>query len=227
MLSLIACIAAWSTCYTPQCFAAQPENDNKLISAIQNNDSENAERHQLPAQIRKNTLHQHHHMENEDVVQITNATYSIPDVYLTRMDGKRIKFLSLVSDEPVILNFIFTTCSAICPTLTATFSQVQEKLDAEHLSVPQISISIDPEEDTPGSLRRYARKYSAGPNWNFFTGDKVSIISLQKAFNAYRGNKMNHIPLTFIKTDSNQWVRIDGFASASDIIKQYKKIRDK
>jgi len=197
-----------------------------MISAIQSNESASSMRQHTAAPTGNNANHQHHHMKNNDVVQVSNAIYSLPDIDLTRMDGEHIKFHSLVNDEPVILNFIFTTCSAICPTLTATFSQVQEQLAAENISVPQISISIDPEEDTPATLRRYAKKFSAGPNWKFYTGDKTSIISLQKAFDAYRGSKMNHIPLTFIKTHSNQWIRINGFASASDIVKQYKKIRD-
>jgi len=171
--------------------------------------------------------HHHHHVNNDGVVQISRATYSLPEISLVNMKSERTDFLNLVNQEPVILNFIFTTCTAICPTLTATFSQVQEQLVSQNLSVPLISISIDPEQDTPARLTEYAKKYGAGPSWQFFTGDKASIITLQKAFDAYRGNKMNHIPLTFIKTTTNEWIRIDGFASASNIVKEYVKINDK
>ncbi|WP_455222472.1 SCO family protein, partial [Kaarinaea lacus] len=171
--------------------------------------------------------HQHHHINNDGVIKISRVTYSLPDVQLTNMKSERTDFLHLVNEKPVILNFIFTTCTAICPVLTATFSQVQEQLVLQNLSVPLISITIDPEQDTPARLTEYAEKYGAGPNWQFFTGDKASIITLQKAFDAYRGNKMNHIPLTFIKTTTNEWIRIDGFASASNIVKEYVKINDK
>ena len=171
--------------------------------------------------------HHNHHVTNNGVTQVLHTTYSLPEIYLTSMSNKRTDFLRLINKQPVILNFIFTTCTAICPVLTATFSQVQEQLSAAKLSVPLISITIDPEQDTPARLTEYANKFGAGPNWQFYTGDKASIITLQKAFDAYRGNKMNHIPLTFVKTSTNEWIRIDGFASATDIVKEYIKISGK
>jgi protein SCO1/2 len=176
-----------------------------------------------------NNVHEHynHEAKSEGVVQVSRVTYSLPDVYLTSMSNTRTGFVSLVNEEPVILNFIFTTCTAVCPMLTATFSQVQEQLVSANLSVPLISISIDPEQDTPARLKEYAQKFGADPNWQFFTGDKASIIALQKAFGAYRGNKMNHVPQTFIKTKTREWIRIDGFASAMDIISEYVKASGK
>ncbi len=177
--------------------------------------------------IHKEHEHYNHQVKSKDVFQVSRATYSLPDIYLTSMSEIRTGFVSLVNQEPVILNFIFTTCTAICPVLTATFSQVQEQLVSANLSVPLISISIDPEQDTPARLKEYAQKFGAGPNWRFFTGDKASIVALQKAFGAYRGNKMNHVPQTFIKTKTREWIRIDGFASATDIINEYVKVSGK
>lgn len=167
--------------------------------------------------------HIHHPADEDGGFQVYRAAYSIPDVQLTDMNNKQINFKQLVDDDPLILNFIFTTCTAICPTLTATFSQLQEKLSSSNLSVPLISISIDPEHDTPARLQTYAKKYGAGPDWKFLTGKKANIVSLQRSFDAYRGNKMNHIPLTFVKLKSREWIRIDGFISASGIIEEYRK----
>lgn len=210
-LVVLACFAG----YPFKSYASQEHHHKNEMQII--NQTSNHDDHE----------HHHHHAKNDGVIRVSRTTYSLPDVYLTGMSNKRADFLNLVNEKPVILNFIFTTCTAICPTLTATFSQVQEQLASANLSVPLISITIDPEQDTPERLTEYAKKYGAGPNWQFFTGDKTTIIALQKAFDAYRGNKMNHIPLTFINTTSNEWLRIDGFASASEIVKLYIKSTDK
>ncbi|WP_455209191.1 SCO family protein [Kaarinaea lacus] len=208
-LVLLSCFVS----YPFNSYASQ-EHHHEMHGTDQTGDHENHEHH-------------NHQIKNDGVIRVSRTTYSLPETYLTSMESERTDFLRLVNQEPVILNFIFTTCTAICPVLTATFSQVQEQLTSANLSVPLISITIDPEQDTPARLAEYAKKYGAGPNWQFFTGDKASIVTLQKAFDAYRGNKMNHIPLTFIKTTTNEWVRIDGFASATDIVKEYVKINDK
>jgi protein SCO1/2 len=86
-----------------------------------------------------------------------------------------------------------------------------------------ISVSIDPEEDTPPRLREYAKKFSAGPQWQHYTGTVAASVAMQKAFNAYRGDKMNHDPLTLMRAAPGKpWVRVDGFASAADLQGQYQ-----
>ena len=59
-----------------------------------------------------------------------------------------------------------------------------------------VSISIDPEYDTPARLREYARRFKAGPRWRFLTGGRDDVEAVQKAFGAWRVNKMSHQPLT-------------------------------
>ena len=62
-----------------------------------------------------------------------------------------------------------------------------------------VSISIDPEYDTPEALNAYARRFDAGPQWEFLTGSLDDSIAVQKAFDADRGDKMNHAPLTLFR----------------------------
>jgi protein SCO1/2 len=86
-----------------------------------------------------------------------------------------------------------------------------------------ISISIDPEQDTPDRLAAYAKRYSAGPEWRHYTGTTEAIIATARAFNAYRGDKMSHTPLTLLrKASGNQWVRFDGFATADELLREIK-----
>jgi cytochrome oxidase Cu insertion factor (SCO1/SenC/PrrC family) len=157
------------------------------------------------------------------------AHYEVPDVTLVSMDGTSIALASaLKHDGPVMLEFIFTTCPTICPVMSSTFSAAQSKLGADLARVRMISISIDPEHDTPERLRQYARKFKAGPQWLFLTGKTEDIASVQKAFEAYRGNKMRHEPLTFLRAESSEsWVRLDGLMSATELVAEYKRLRVK
>ena len=154
------------------------------------------------------------------------AHYEVPDVTLVSMHGTRIAFASaLKQDGPVMLEFIFTTCPTICPVMSSTFSAAQSKLGADLAKVRMISISIDPEHDTPERLRQYASRFRAGPQWLFLTGKTEDIVSVQKAFEAYRGNKMNHEPLTFLRAAPNApWVRLDGLMSATQLVDEYKRL---
>ncbi|MBS4098845.1 MAG: SCO family protein [Sulfuricella sp.] len=152
------------------------------------------------------------------------ASYPVPDVKLTGVDGEKVALNAALAKGPVMVNFIYTTCTTICPVLSATFSEVQGKLDKEGAKVNMISISIDPDQDTPARLKEYAAKFHAGPNWQFLTGSQAESIAVQKAFDAYRGDKMNHIPLTLMRASPQApWVRVDGFASAADLVAEYRK----
>jgi protein SCO1/2 len=109
--------------------------------------------------------------------------------------------------------------------MTSTFSQVQDNLSQYPEAFKMVSISIDPEQDTPETLQKYANKYQAGANWDFLTGNLEAILEIQRAFNAYRGNKMNHVPITFMRaTNTDPWVRIEGFTSAKALVGEYQKI---
>ncbi|BAU50055.1 membrane protein [Sulfurifustis variabilis] len=152
--------------------------------------------------------------------------YRVPDVTLVDMAGSRVALASaLDAGTPVFLNFIFTSCATICPVMSATFGQVQEQLGPEGEQVRMISISIDPEHDTPERLRAYATRHRAGSRWRFLTGEAADIVAVQKAFDAYRGGKMGHEPFTFLRASAGgPWVRLDGLGSATDLVAEYRRL---
>jgi len=152
--------------------------------------------------------------------------YQLPDLEVVNMAGEKTRLLDeLNPGNPVMVNFIFTTCTTICPVMIATFAQVQSELGAESDGVHMISFSIDPEHDTPERLREYAGRFNAGPQWQFLTGSLANSVAIQRAFDVYRGNKMNHEPTYLMKgAEGNTWVRIDGLASAADIVTEYHRL---
>lgn len=149
--------------------------------------------------------------------------YPIPAVQLVRDDGKEVSLAAEIDDgRPVVLNFIFTTCSSICPLMSQTFAQFDRKLGAERSRVHLMSISVDPEEDTPARLREYARKFHAGPEWQHYTGTVEASLAAQRAFNVWRGDKMSHTPITLLRAAPGRpWVRIDGFVTPSELVRLY------
>lgn len=154
------------------------------------------------------------------------AEYKAPDVELTTDDRIALSLADLLNtDKPVMLNFIFTTCTTICPVLTASFTQVQELLGERAEAVLMISITIDPEYDTPDKLAEYSERFGAGAQWKFLTGRIDDIIVVEKAFDIYRGSKTNHDPVTFLRGGkTNRWLRMEGFAKAAEIVKEYERL---
>jgi protein SCO1/2 len=166
--------------------------------------------------------------QKTDASEYTRAivNYDVPDVAVVRQDEKKLSFIKELDDgRPVILNFIFASCSAICPMLSHVFSRVQAKLDKDSQKVHLVSISIDPENDTPEKLTDYAKKFGAGPNWNYYTSTREGSILIQKAFNAYRGDKMNHTSVIFMRAAPGKpWLRLEGFVSPDAVVREYSNM---
>jgi protein SCO1/2 len=161
-----------------------------------------------------------HHRHAADETRRSVVDYTIPDVRLVRDDGTAVALdKELADDRAVVLNFVYTTCTSVCPLTSQTFADLQAKLGGASKSVHMVSISIDPEQDTPARLRAYAEKFGAGAQWQHYTGTVAASLAAQRAFNAYRGGKMEHAPVTFVRTaPGKSWVRIDGFATADQLL---------
>jgi len=158
------------------------------------------------------------------------AFHQIPNIELVTMNGQKIKFSQLVySGQPVILDFIFASCPTFCPLLSATFAKAQQLAADEDIKPKFISITIDPENDTPKKLKAYAEKFHAGPDWHFLTGEFDQITALQQAFSAFYGDKISHRALIFVNSGQpgSDWLRLEGFSSASNLLAEYRNFMAK
>ena len=151
------------------------------------------------------------------------AQYPIPDVRLVRDDGKAVSLPEEMNDgRPVVLNFIYTTCSTICPLMSQTLAQFDHELGADRERVHLMSISIDPEQDTVARLHAYAQKFHAGPEWQHYTGTAQASLAAQRAFNVWRGDKMGHSSVTLVRAaPGTPWLRIEGFVTPGELLQQY------
>jgi protein SCO1/2 len=154
------------------------------------------------------------------------VTVSIPDVVLVNQNGEKVRLKTLMADpaQPVIVDFIYGTCTTICPILSAGYANLQRKLGAASNKVRLVSITIDPENDTPKVLKEYLERYQARPGWDFFTGSRADINNVMKAFNAYFPDKMSHQPLNFIREPAGgQWIRLYGLMGSGEFMNECQK----
>lgn len=155
--------------------------------------------------------------------------YKVPNVTLLNQEGKRISLRPFLdSGKPVIIDFIYTTCTTICPILSAGFSSLRDELGEGSHRVQLVSISIDPEHDRPDRMKEYLGRYNSGEGWDFLTGSREDIALVLKAFNASVADKMSHLPLYILRgPKSDEWVRIRGLMGSSDLMHEFRRIENK
>lgn len=157
---------------------------------------------------------------NERPAQVTRPQIgALPAVALTSMDGQaRSLERALAGDVPLVLNFVFTTCSSSCSLQTAVLAQVQRDRVAHGRGLQLASITIDPDNDTPEQLRRFASSFHIGPGWQFYTGRFDDLLRVQRHFDVYRGSKAAHPPVLLMRRDARApWVRVEGFPQAAEL----------
>jgi cytochrome oxidase Cu insertion factor (SCO1/SenC/PrrC family) len=158
---------------------------------------------------------------NKPKEEASPAEFKIPDVPVQDQNGKSLNFYTdLVKGKVVAINFVFTTCTTICPPLTATFRRVQQQLAEQNSPAQLISVSVDPAIDTPERLRDFAAKFKAEPGWAFVTGNTSDINSLLQQLGVPVTNKNDHTPLILIGNDeAGYWTRAYGLSSPASLVK--------
>jgi protein SCO1/2 len=142
----------------------------------------------------------------------------IPDVALVNQHGERVHFYrDLVKGRVVAINFIFTTCSTVCPVLGVQFSTLQELMgDRVGRDVTLISLSVDPVVDTPQRLKAWSERFDGGPGWTLLTGPKREVEALLKALHVFTPDKQAHTPTILIGNDATgTWRRTYGLVESA------------
>ena len=105
----------------------------------------------------------------------------LPNVPVVTQDGKTLAFYDdVIKGKIVVINFIYTTCRDVCPLTSARLAQVQERLgDKIGRDVFFVSVSIDPETDTPALMKAQADALRARPGWLFLTGKREDIDAIR------------------------------------------------
>jgi protein SCO1/2 len=135
----------------------------------------------------------------------------LPEFALRNRDGAVVSNRELAG-APWIADFIFTHCQISCPMMTARMARLDHEVPRQP-TLRLVSISVDPERDTPAVLARYATQFGASPRWLFLTGDQDAIVRLSRDGFALgiSGAGSPGEPIThssrFILVDGAGWIR--------------------
>lgn len=135
------------------------------------------------------------------------------DLPLLTQDGKPVRFYSdMLRGKVVLISFIYTSCTEVCPILMPNLARIQELLgDRSGRDVSLISISVDPEADTPEELKEYGRKYGARPGWTFLTGKKENVDWVLYKLGQYAEDFEDHSMLFLVGDVKNaRWAKMRG-----------------
>ena len=152
----------------------------------------------------------------------SNAKHYFTDVVLVNQNGQKMRFYSdLLEGKVVIINSFFATCAGSCLPMNRNLEKVQAAL-GNHMErdVHIISISVDPEVDTPANLKAYAKKLNAGPGWYFLTGDKESVDFVLQKLGQFVENKQDHLNIFIIANErTGLWKKAFGLAKPEELMK--------
>ncbi|KJD53788.1 SCO family protein [Bacillus paralicheniformis] len=99
-----------------------------------------------------------------------SLNYDVQSFSFQNQDGKTVSLESL-KGQVWVADFIFTNCKTICPPMTSHMAELQKQMEEENLQARIVSFSVDPENDTPEKLKKFAANYPLNfQNWDFLTG---------------------------------------------------------
>jgi len=158
-------------------------------------------------------------MKKSQAGEAMSVDVDLRDNSLLTQDGTVVRLKTdVVGDRIVVIDFVYTTCTTVCPVLSAVFKQVQQGLD-DAADVSLISISVDPLRDTPQRLKNYADDLGAGDNWVWLTGEKTSVDDVLRGLGAYSPDFEDHPAIVLVgDPQRGTWKRFFGFPSPKKIL---------
>jgi protein SCO1 len=157
----------------------------------------------------------------------SDARVEVPDVELVDQDGKPVRLRALLAgDKAIVADFVFTTCTTVCPVLSGIVSRIQDKLgDRVGKDVTIVSVTVDPERDTPARLKAYAKRWKSGPGWVWLTGPRDVVERVLKGMGAYTPSFTDHPPMVLVGDGrTGAWTRYNGFPDQARILSRVDEI---
>jgi protein SCO1/2 len=163
-----------------------------------------------------------------DGTESASAKY-FTDIQLVNQNGEKMRFYSdLLQGKTVIINSFFATCQGSCLPITRNLEKVQEALgDRLGKDARIISISVDPEVDTPAELKAFSKKFHARPGWYFLTGSKENVEFVLKKLGQFVEDKNDHLNIFIIGNErTGLWKKAFGLAKSEELIKVVDSVLD-
>jgi len=171
----------------------------------------------------------HDHSASASAADAVSATdVDLRDRTLVDADGRERKFVSdVIGDHIVVMDFVFTNCTNVCPVLSAVLGQVRHTLGEQvGKEIVLVSVSVDPVRDTPQRLKSYSKKYGLTEGWLWLTGPKTQVEDVLIGLGAYSVNFEDHPSMVLVgDARTGQWSRFFGFPSPKRIVEQVEKLQ--
>jgi protein SCO1/2 len=152
-----------------------------------------------------------------------DVSVSLPDVLLRDQHDRALNLADdVIGDRIVVMDFVYTSCTTVCPVASAIMSQVEDRLGARvGRDVALVSISVDPARDTPSRLREYASRLGAGAGWSWLTGSAPAVNDTLKGLGTWTPDFEDHPVVTMVGDGrSGTWRRFYGFADPAQLVAQ-------
>lgn len=167
------------------------------------------------------------HMASGQGYEAQSAQVAFADVPLLDQDGRELRLKDdLVGDRIVVMGFVYTSCTTVCPVISAIMQKLHNQLgERVGREVQLISLSVDPLRDTPERLNEYAERFSAGEGWHWLTGSNEAITETLKGLGTWAANYEDHPPLIMVGDGrSQQWTRFYGFTDPAVLLARVNEL---
>jgi protein SCO1/2 len=157
------------------------------------------------------------------------ARVALLDVPLVDQEGRTVRFASdVVGRRVAAVEFVFTRCTTTCPVLGLQFQRVQHLLgDRLGTDFALVSVSVDPQFDTPALLKAWGERFDAQPGWTLATGPKLEVDRLLNALGSFSADRANHKnTILLIDGATGDALRVDGTATPASVVKVMCSFRD-
>jgi protein SCO1 len=171
--------------------------------------------------------HDHSHMAKTAAEESSPAQKYFTDVELLNQDGKKVRFYSdVLKGKTVVVNAFFTTCTSVCPPMNRNMEKIQEVLgDRVGRDVFLVSMTVDPENDTPARIKEYAQKFHAGPGWIFLTGKKENLDWALYKLGQYVEQKDDHKTIFIIGNEpTGLWKKAFAMANVRELVQVVESV---
>lgn len=150
-----------------------------------------------------------------------------PNISLVSHQGQTLRFFDdVIKGHVVLINTMFTSCAGICPPITNNLLAVQKAL-SPYLGkqVLMVSITVDPQTDTPAVLKAYVERFGIGPGWLFLTGQPADVDAVLAKLGDMDPEKTRHSGMLLIGDESGRsWRKVPAMSPPQDIAGAVEKL---
>lgn len=155
------------------------------------------------------------------------ASVRFADVSLLNQDGMPVRLEhDLVGEHLVVMGFIYTSCTTVCPVVSSIMGKVQQQLGGRvGEQVQLVSISVDPQRDDAKRLQQYAKAFQHGPGWSWLTGTPYAVSETLKGLGSFSADLSQHPPLILVGDGrSGHWTRYYGFTDPAVLVEEINRL---